>query len=279
MLAAVPKLPDAHPVAVETALMAVGLPAILRGEPRYGVLQRDEASRIPKQIKALVRKFLANPKREPLADLPPFDYTEVATLINNSGTQEQIEALHSAFPDRDLGEQVRLAATRILAVIKPTLPKRTVQTATGTVAVPPTDIESARIARAWSVACDPRIVLRDLCEQSLSPDMVKSMRAFYPGLYDVAKEAVAANLTAIKAKRPKWELEGTRGRLLRMLLGLPPLSLGLAADLQRLYSQAPAPNAAGAKPAAGANIGKLDLKGNLQTPGQDETAPGAPQPK
>src|SRR6185437_8894667 len=275
-LAAVPTLPDQHPVAVETALVAVGLPAILRGEPRYGVAQQDQARRIPRQIKALVRKFLADPERAELADLPPFDYAEAATLLNNAGAPEQVEALHAAFPHRELGEQVRLAATRILAVLKPTLPHRTVQTATGTVAVPPTDIEAARIARAWSVACDPLIVLRDLLEQSLCPDMVKAMAAFYPGLYGLVKEAVGETLTAIKAKRPKWDLDGTRGRLLRMLLGLPPLSLALAADLQRLYAQAPPPSAAVAKPAPGASVAKLDLGGKLQTPGQDETAPGQP---
>lgn len=275
-LAAVPSLPDVHPVAAETALVAVGLPAILRAEPRYGVEQRNEAARIPKQIKALVRQFLARPERAPLADLPPFDYAEVATLINNSGSPEQLQALREAFPTRDLGDQVRLAATRILAVLKPTLPKRTIQTATGTTVVPPTDIEAAKVARAWSVACDPRIVFRDLCEHSLSPDMVKAMGVFFPGLYEFTKGTVGAALVDIKAKRKKWELEGTRARLLRMLMGLPPLSLDLAADLQKLYAQAPAPNAASAKPAAGANVSKLDLKGKLQTPGQDESAPGAP---
>lgn len=248
------------PLRAEIVLASIGLIPILEAKPEL------ELKPIEKEIGQKVRDFLAHPHREPLDDVPDVDYRRVSKLLSGDPGR-MAQALYALMPD-EMGQAVANQASRIGAALYQQLPRTVRPELLGASVGPGSASQLDRFARAWSVATDPVVVLRDLAQHSLSSDMVAAFAAFYPALFDFTKETVIDEISTLKAKRPAWDLDDARDRLTRMLLQLPTQDLDLAADFQQLYAGAGgAPSAnAPARPRAG----KLDTKGTLETPGQKQ---------
>lgn len=253
---------DLGQLAAETALAHLGLKPVLEGAPRLSRRPVD----LGKQIRALLAAFLASPKRAPLQPDPPFDFDEVTKLLDESGTEPQLQALRAAVPG-DLGDAVKNQATKTILALREQIPRTVHQDVMGTKQTPGTDMDVARFARSWAVATDPLIVLRDLCEGSLTSDQVEAFATYWPQLYAAAKDAVIDGLTDMRTARPKWELEPRRDALLRKFMGLEPVNTEVAADFQALYAQMTAEPPAADK-APGASVNQLNVEGMLETPGQ-----------
>lgn len=251
----------------EAELVAVGLEAVLSGAPKWTGAIEAQAEALPGQIGKLVRAFLAQAEPADPDKLPPFDYHHVRALLDGMETDapELARALFSAIPDPTFAQDLADAATRLAHMLRAKMPRRVRSTVSGDTPEIPCDTDVARFARTWAVACDPLIVLRDLGEQTISTDQARDLEAYYPDLFALAKRAVVDGLIAVKAKRPRWELDGPRERALRILLGSPAHDLGLAADLQALYAATPA-----APSPAAAEIGKIRNQADLETPGQKQ---------
>jgi hypothetical protein len=261
------------PLLAEMTLARLGLQPLLGGKPRR--LGR-RAPDIGREMQRLIDGFLASSKRAPLSPDPPFDFDEVSKLIDGSSADRASEALRAAVPDQDMFDAIEQAATKMVETLHSELPQTTREDIYGTVIEPGSDLDVARFARAWSVANDPLIALRDLAEGSLTTDMVQALAMFWPSLYQMAQAYVREALADMRAKRPgppPWELEPRRDRLLRLFMGVPYVDPEIAADYQALFAQGAAqqkpqqPTEAG-ETAPGADVKQLDTKDALATPGQ-----------
>jgi hypothetical protein len=256
---------DETALAAETLLAAVGLLPILKGKPKLPAMPPKSPAR---QLRTLIDRFLARPGVEPLSDIPDFDYDEVVKLLDGAGTEAQVGALFDAIPSHELGDAVKNRATGMITALQQGLPRAGRQEVWGTTAIRPREMAIARYARTWSVANDPMIVLRDLTEGSLTSDMVEAFTTFWPAFYAASKVQVLDAIAELRTKRPTWELEPRRDRLLRMFMGVPALNLELAADLQKLYAaQAQKPPAP--KKSAPGTEDKAGGASPLLTPGQE----------
>lgn len=252
----------------ETTLAAMGLEGILRAKPRrYSQSVENEAAAIPKRIRGHLARFLAG--RTEADDMPPFDYDEVAALINPTDDgpdqHEQAQALVAAIPDHDLAQDVAVVVTIILNALRAKFPQRSRATwPFGDIPEAPLPGDEAAIRRAWLVATDPTAVARDLAEGSLTADMAQALATFYPAIYQFTTGALAELAVALKAKRPSFELDHDHDRLARMLLQMEP-ELPLAADVQAMYESGGAQSEAQTRP----RTARLDIDTEqLKTPGQ-----------
>jgi hypothetical protein len=263
---------DPLELGAEITLAGVGIVPILQGKPKLPA----HPPNLPKEIRALVLKFLASPAPARLEDLPPFDWDEVHALLDRAaseeGTKANVDALHAAIPG-ELGDGVEHTATAIISALQEAFPAATSvrEDIVGTIVTPGPEMAVARFARMWSVALDPLIPLRDLCQGSITTDMVQAMTLFWPALYEMAKTEVAMQVAEMRTKRPKWEPEPRRARLLKMLMGQPYVNVELAADFQQLYAQQADAKAAAAPAGGGGGGSKKPAEvgeDSMLTPGQ-----------
>lgn len=224
-----------EPLAVDAALATLGLDAVLHAKPpKFGVGKQDEAAQLPNDIRKMCNEFLSGERRK-CASLPPFKWDAVRDLLDQDAAEAQMHALTEAVPIPELALDVAAAATRILKALTEKMPRRMRETLLGPEALRPSDAAAARFARAWSVACDPLIVLRDLCEGSLSRDMVECFQEFYPALYEATQAIMVDCATRMKARRASFAIEGRNDRLYRILMGIEPDGTGLGQDYQALF--------------------------------------------
>jgi hypothetical protein len=246
----------------ESTLATIGLESILRAEPRYTVEMAEQAARVPNRIKRDLNAFLTADDFDPVSALPAFDYDEANELLTASGTPEQVVALQEAIGDPTLAAGVTDAATNAINYLNAQLPRRVRTTLVGDEVVPPSPGDKARFARAWSVVADPMIVLRDLREGKLSRDMVATLAAVYPALYEVIRSLVAERLIAQKAKRKGWVPASRQDQRLRVLMQVEGDDSALA-TIQAMYAEPPA------QPAQKPRTANLNVDTEaLQTPGQ-----------
>jgi hypothetical protein len=257
--------PAPSPLAVDCALATVGLDSILRGEPRYTKEMAEKAAGLRGAVTRALNAYLASTEFEDAAPNPPFDYDEVNKLLTDSGKPQQVKALHDAIPDQALAAGVLDAASRAIQYLNSRIPRRVVTSLVGSDVVPPSRQDQAEFARAWWVACDPMIVLRDMQEQSLTEDMVTTLATLFPALYLDIKQQVHARLVAMKAKRKRWVPSSKKSAQLARLMQVSPDDLADVAAIQATF--APATPAAPAAPSGG--LPRLNIKtDDLQTPGQ-----------
>lgn len=255
----------AQALATEITLAAVGLVPILEGKPRLPA----HPPNLPKEIRKLVLEFLAHPKASPLTDLPPFDWQQAYQLLEGTGTEAHIEALRSAIPG-PLGNMVHDRATVIIAALAQQLPKSTREDGIGaTIVEPGPDMAVDRFRRMWAVALDPMVVLRELCDGSVSSDMVLAFAQFWPALYDVTKQQLLDGVAEMRTKRATWDPEPRRARLIRTLLMLAPVNFDVAADFQQLYAQQAAAKAAQAPAPKKKSATAAKDPDSMLTPGQE----------
>lgn len=244
------------PLLGEVATAAIGIDSILRGKASYGLGKEGIAGSLPTNLARLVGAYIRRTEPAPLSELPEFDYQDVSALLANAGKPEQGQRLQEAIGDPELGGAVEETATRIIETLQQALPARTVETLTGSVPVPPSAQELAKFRRAWQVAVDPLVVLRDLNEDAMSLDQVQALEAMYPTLYALIKPAVVKTVADEKAKRPSWEPGYRKESRLRVLLQLPRAE-SLMSDVQALYAQSKAEAPAAAKKAVGLDAQKV----------------------
>lgn len=250
-------------LAAEAATIAIGLKNILAGEPTWHATERHFAAQLPKAIRAMLLKFMTESDRPEGSDLPKYNHRKVQELLDEGPTEKQAMALMKAVDDQPLAQAIAANATRMVHQLYSMFPRPTrTSLVAGNVPVPATPAAERAFARTWSVACDPLVVLRDLLEGCLDPTMVRAFEQLYPQLYSLTLEMVPEVFASIKAKRPKFELSGTKDRALGMLQGRTQVTsnLPLAAEFQAISQpQTPAPPAP--RPSA-------PVSTNLQTPGQ-----------
>jgi hypothetical protein len=248
----------------DSVLATVGLESILRGEPRrYTKAAAEEAAGIPRAIKTALTDLLTN-DFERAAKLPPFKYDDVNDLLTASGTPEQIEALQKALGDPALAADVTDAATRAIQYLNTQLPRRVRETLTGSDVVPPSGQDLAQFRRAWLVATDPMIVLRDLKEGALSKDMVATLATVYPDLYAEIRRQVTERLIAMKAKRKTWTPSRAKEQQLAVLMQIDSGDAADMAQIQSFYASPQNPQNPGKAAPSKLNLDTEDL----ETPGQ-----------
>lgn len=243
------------PLAVECALVSIGLPALLRAEAKWGIGKAADAAQLPRRMRTALSSFLGRVEPVAPAPLPPFDYDDVRDLID--GREEKaaqaVAAVFDAFEDSELAQGIIDRATAIVQDLAMKFPRNVRQELTGDVHDRPSDTEISRFALCWNVASDPSIVLADLAEHTLCYEQAEAFALYWPALHAEVAGDVIDILTTIKTKRPNWSLETERDRLVRLLLGAPKPPSGAGVDTQVAATsekaQKPAP-ASALKPSA-----------------------------
>lgn len=255
-----------EPIVPECALAVIGLPAVLRGEARWGIGRQDEAIAIPRAIERALRAFLGRGEPGETADLPPFDYEATRALLDDAegNAAQAVAALVATITDSELAQGVIDLATGQMHMLTSKMPRNVRDDLTGAVPCLPSPTEVARFARCWHVAADPMVVFRDLEDHSLAFDQALAFAAFFPELYETTKALIVELLTTMKAKRKTWTLDRPREHLLRILIGAGDHNTELATDFQTAYAQ---DEAARAQPQQ-TTPGKLKTKNVEGTPGQ-----------
>jgi hypothetical protein len=251
------------PLAAEAALASIGLHNVLDGEPKWGAIERHRAAQLPKAIRSMLVRFMSDGDRPETADLPQYKHEDIGKLLADGPQEDHALALQKAIGDPNLALAVATAATRIVHTLQPLYPRPTkVSNVAGLQSVPATPYTSRAFARVWSVACDPMIVLRDLLEGCLSPDMVHAFELLYPNLYALTLQMVGDVYASLKAKRPKFDLTGHKDRQIGVLQGKSQATsnLPLAAEFQQVAAFKPPTPPLGDVGASTSNA--------LQTPGQ-----------
>lgn len=242
------------PLEAEQAVAALGLDAIMRGSPSWSLERQNDAASFPKRARALLLKALGNPDPDPSdEDLPPFEYDDVVELLeaDDEEVERRTNALYDALPD-DIQDDVEAAATRAIAHLQNTLPKRVMKTTARVDVTPPEPFELDRFARAYRVAVDPMWALRAMAVGGLDMVMVEAMEALYPALYELIATPgglLDDALAAMKARRgEKWDVTDDQDRQVKILIGADPIDLDLANDFAAVaQAPAPPPRAGGAK--------------------------------
>lgn len=265
ILSALYVTPEIDQLGAEAAMAVIGLRAILDAKPKWKAAQRKEATFLGKQIGADILEFLRRPDFEPARALPDFNFKTASKLLKDAGKPDQAEALYLALKNPDLATAVTHVATRAIGYLRGVLPRRVHEGLDGTVMLPPTGQAQARFARAWSVICDPLIVLRDLREGCLTADMGQTLKLLFPAISQTVDVAIHSGLTEMKANRKTWQLSIAKDRQLRVLLGLQAPNVTLLQQIQAVYAQEAQALAAGKQ---GTN-GKLKIDSSkTETAGQ-----------
>src|SRR5262245_37909955 len=214
----VAEVPAPDPFAIEAILGAIGIRAFVAQELRqvhgYHV---ERAGKVKAEIDRKLYRFLQREEPAPTADLPDFDYDEVAGLLDAEETPQHIEAHIAAFgDDGDTALAVRIQAQRIWGYLKQKLPRRATVGLTGPEYSRPPEIDIARFARLWAIACDPLSILEDLNEFAVSRDQVSGIADLYPQIYKAIQDAVPQQLARAKTVDPKFYLWRQKETLLRV---------------------------------------------------------------
>ena len=232
------------PLEAETVVAALGLDAILRGNPSWSLERQENAAAFGKRARAALLRFLGASEPDAEAeDVPEFDWDEASKLLQEVG-EEQNEALFDALPD-DIQDDVLGAATRAIGYLQEVLPRRVTKTTALDAVTPPEPFELDRFARMWMVAVDPMSAVRAMREGSLDMVMVSALAAMYPALYEsVAAEGGLLDeaIAVMKARRgDKWDVTDDQDRQVKILIQADPIDFDLAADFAALTPAAPAP--------------------------------------
>lgn len=231
-IGAVPVEAPPDPFGVECLIAAIGIRPFLSKElQRVHGYHIERAGKIKPDIARKLYRFVQRETPEASAELPDFDYDEVAALLDAETLPHEVQAQIAAFGEHgDTALAVQVQVMRIAAYLKGKLPRRVHVSLTGPVYTRPPEVDIARFARLWSVACDPMIVLDDLNEFAVSRDMVTGFADLYPQIYATITPATQDALVRAKTVEPKFELYRQKETLLRVLTQqeAPNVALGKA---------------------------------------------------
>jgi hypothetical protein len=252
------------PLAVESIVAAIGMAPFVTGKlTRVHGYHQDRAAKLKETVAAKIHRFLAREEREPAAELPAFDFGEVAAALgaplgpvsaeHQPGlSQEQVVREIAAFgEDADTAVSANVTVQRIRAYLQAKLPRLIRQSLAGPISEMPPPSEVARFRRLWVVACEPLSVLDDLNEFALSRDQVTACAEMFPivwgTFWPVAQEQIARRMTVSEGK---YRLTHRKELLLRVLTRQEATNVALGQALQALFAKAAQPAAPGA-PAGG----------------------------
>ena len=257
------------PLDIESTFAAVGLDAILRGKPRLGKRQLQEAADMPATIKRSLLRFLASDSWEPAADLPKLDYRKtLATVSAKKLNPAQVAALNAAVPDPDLAMDLGIKADAILAWAAGTIPREDPDPLTGQPTDDPPRGALLDFRRLWHVVNKPLSVLDDLADGSLFDDQVITLQQHFPELYKeilvIESEVIA---TMVARRGASWSPGPTKAALLQTLKGQSDIDMELAGMVQQAYAIEAAQQGAPPKPKTGPSA-----KLTESTPGQQQAA-------
>lgn len=231
-VATVPEAPPPDPFAIECIVAAIGIrPFVSKELQRVHGYHGERAGKVKADIDRKIYRFVQREEPEPTAELPDFDYDEVAALLDAETLPQHVEQQIAAFgEDGETALAVQVKATQMAAYLKGKLPRRVHISLTGPEYSRPPEIDIARFARMWSVACDPMIVLDDLNEFAVSRDMVAALGDLYPAIAATLQPAVQDALVRAKTVDPKFSLWRQKETLLRVLTKqeAPNIALGKA---------------------------------------------------
>lgn len=235
----VPEEPPPDPFGVEALVAAIGARAFFARELRqvhsYHV---ERASRFRSESSRLIYRFLQREEPEATSELPDFDYEEVAQLLDAEQLPGHVEQQIAAFGEH--GETALAAQVQIMRIgryLKTKLPRRVRMSLAGPEYSRPPEIDIARFARTWAVACDPLIVLRDLNEYSMSRDQVAALYDLFPTLAASMLPTVQDQMVRAKTVEPNFRLYRQKETLLRVLTRQEQPNIALGKAMQDMYAK------------------------------------------
>lgn len=251
----------------ESLLAVTGVSRVLETKPtRVTRLEKEAAERLPRDIRRACNAFLdEDSERKKIPKQPAFDYAEVLDHITTAVAEaadagdagaptddptadlglstQRHEALAAMFRggDSELGMDYIQVAEKAVLYLQGILPIREEQTNVllKPVNIDPSDTEIARFRRAWDIANDPMVILRDMEHGILVPDQVTHVAAMFPNTYAAMKDTLATQMGAALARKKSWRLSWAKNRQVEVLYQTSVFSPGLAADLQSNFAKKP----------------------------------------
>lgn len=254
---------DAAPVSAEALLAATGIREILSGEPgRITMGDKGRAEMLPREIRRSLARFVAEDDGpQKVGKMQKFDYgwaldhiTEVIAVSDDPAAPpslrpELLEDISAGFrpEDHDLAAGYLALVQKVIPYLQAILPVSTETSSARTTNFDPSDTEIARFRRAFDVANDPMVILRDMEQGILVGDQVQHFEALYPDLFEGTKATLGLAMADALAKKKSWKLPYRKERIVQLIYGTDTMSAALQADLQASFAkqdqtkQGPAP--------------------------------------
>jgi hypothetical protein len=240
------------------SLMAVtGIQRLFVAKPgRITMSDKDAAERLPRDISRACRAFLdEDHEAEKIPASKAFDYMKALDQITEAGKlfpdpQEQdpgdpfdkstqLEVIASMFRDGD--NELALAymdvAKRIVGYLQSILPIRTEQLNVMLMPknVDPSDTEIARFRRAWDIAEDPKVVMRDMDRGILVSDQITHLEAMYGETLGSIRNTMKVELGNALARKKSLKIGWKKNQQVEVLYATSTFSPALAAALQNNF--------------------------------------------
>ena len=256
-------------------LAATGVRRVLaKKHRRITVADQERAEMLPREIRRGLTRFATDtggPKKAP--HMGPFDFDWVQEHLAEAlagGDEAEplspalLEDLADAFRPEDHDEAASYlgAVRRVLPYLQSIMPTRSTPSVAGAQTYDPSDTEIARFRRAFDVADDPMVVVRDLEAGILVDDQLQHLRALYPtiGGTDADPGTLKRTLGFVLARaitdKKSFKLPYRKELQAQLVYGTDTLPAGLAADLQANFADkgtqpptAPSPSRATGKTA------------------------------
>jgi hypothetical protein len=237
------------------SLMAVtGIQRLFVAKPsRITLTDKEAAERLPRDIGRSCRAFLEEDRgAQKIPPSKPFDYmnaldqiTEAGKLFPDPEAQDpddpfdkstQLEVIASMFRDGDneLALSYMDVAKRIVGYLQSILPIRTesLNVLTMPKNIDPSDTEIARFRRAWDIAEDPMVVMRDMDRGILVSDQVKHVSAMYPDTYGTMQNTMKVELGKALGRKASLKVGWRKNQQICVLYQTASMTPALASALQ-----------------------------------------------
>lgn len=255
------------PISGEALMATTGVRGVLERDPnRITMGDKDRAEMLPRDIRRAVRRWLEDEgEPRPSTKAEPFDYRWALEHLTAAQEPQHLEDIAAAFrpDDHELASDYLTVAQRLFGYLQGLLPIRTEQTMAKSVSLDPSDTEIARFRRAYDVANDPMVILRDMDRGTLVSDQIRHLTACYPTIYAIMKTQLATGMADAMARKKSWHLSYRRDRLVQVLYGTTTWSPQLAKDLQASFA-ADAKAQQGPAPAQGTSKAASSLQTSTQ---------------
>jgi hypothetical protein len=250
--------------------MAVtGVRGVLERDPkRITVGDKDRAEMLPRDIRRAVRRWLEDDSGvfQRSTKVEPFDYGWALDALSESQDPQHLVDIADTFrpEDGDIAADYIVVAKRVFAYLQGLLPIRTEETMATTTNFDPSDTEIARFRRAFDVANDPMVIVRDMGRGCLVADQIRHLQALYPTIYAAFKLQMATGMADALTRKRSWRLSYARDRQVQVLYGTTTWNKQLAADIQQNFAKETKAPQQGPNPAQGTS----KAASTLQTPTQ-----------
>jgi hypothetical protein len=256
------------PITGENLMAVTGVRGVLERDPkRITVRDKDAAEMLPRDIRRAVRRWLEEDgpfQRSSKVD--PFDYNWALDALSESQDPQHLVDIAATFrpEDGDIAADYLIVAKRVFSYLQGLLPIRTEETMATTTNFDPSDTEIARFRRAFDVADDPMVIIRDMGRGCLVADQIRHLQALYPTIYAQYKFQMATGMADELTRKRSWRLPYARDRQVQVLYGTTTWNKALAADIQKNFATSAKAPQQGPNPAQSTS----KAASTLQTPTQ-----------